>query len=123
MQILPDRATDRAWDADIVLESRPAAAHRFLNQILDDCTALGPQPAGVAILMERKVSSRIPNDDATKSAITDEYVGTEAEDEVGDVELTRGQNRVRELVCRDSFEVQVCWATDAKRRVRREDLV
>src|SRR6185437_6801053 len=73
--------------------------------------------------MESKMASRVTNHDAAESPITDEDVRAKPQNEVRQIELSRGEHRTRELVRRDSFEVQVRWPADAKGRVGREDLV
>src|SRR5918912_1238397 len=43
VQVLPDGAPDRARDPDVVLESRPAAAHGFEDEVAHDRAALHPE--------------------------------------------------------------------------------
>ena len=123
VQILPDGTANGARDAHVVLESRPAAAHRLQDEILDDGSALGPQRAMVAVLTKLESSCGIANDEAAKSLVADEDVGAESKDEIWNVELACDQDGIRELVGGASFEVEVGWAADAKSRVWREELV
>ena len=69
MQILPDGASDSARDANVVLETGPAATDRFENEILDDRSALGPQRADIVVFAEGEVASGIPYDEPAKPLV------------------------------------------------------
>jgi hypothetical protein len=70
-----------------------------------------------------RVSSRIANDKASKSFVTDENVGAESEHEVRHVELARTKYSICQLVGGSGFEEEVGWPADAKGRVGREGLI
>jgi hypothetical protein len=106
-----------------VLESTPAATHRFENQIFDDRAALGPQRATIIAIMKAEMTRCVSDDQATKSLITDENVCSKAEHEIRHIELTRERHGVRELVRSASFEVEVGRSADAKGRIRCEQFI
>src|SRR4051812_12422811 len=64
VQVLPDRAANGAWNADVVLDTRPAARHRSLDELLDGCAAFRPQVTDVAFLAELEMSGSVSDDEA-----------------------------------------------------------
>jgi hypothetical protein len=64
----------------------------------------------------------VPNDESAESAIANQYVGTESEDETGNALLTRGEHGIRKRISRRSLEEQIGWAADLERRVRSKRL-
>src|SRR4051812_16625550 len=63
VQILPDRAADSARNADVMLETRPAARDRSLDELLHGRAAFRPQVADVAALAELEVTRGVSDDE------------------------------------------------------------
>ena len=93
MEILPDRAADRARYADVMLQSGPSSGDRLTNQVLDDGAALGPELALVAHLAELVRARRVSNHQSAKAAVADEDVGAEPQHEVGYTGFAGGERR------------------------------
>src|SRR5689334_85347 len=114
MQVLPDSAPDGARNADVVLEARPREPHRFLNEILHDCAALGPQsPLGVEPMMRRSVSDH----EAAESSVADENVRAEPEDEILDAQFPGDGDSMRKVVGGLGLKENVGWSADSEGRV------
>src|SRR3954463_11467382 len=109
MQILPDGAADRAWDADIVLESRQSALHCLRDESRHHRAALDPEPAFVE---EFQMARRVPDDEPAEAFIADEYVGAEAEHEIVDPQIPGGGDRPCQIVSRCCIVEQIGWTTD-----------
>jgi hypothetical protein len=68
VQVLPQRATHRAGDSDVVLEAGPTALDSEWDQLTDDGAAFDPK---LAVILELEVFCRISYDEATKALVTD----------------------------------------------------
>lgn len=123
VKILPNGATYRARNSDVVLESRPTSTYRLEDEILHDRTTFGPQPAASALVVEREVSCGVPHHQPAKAFVADQYVRAEAEDEIWDVEVASDHDGIRELVGGCSFEIEIGWSANAERRIWRENLI
>jgi hypothetical protein len=95
----------------------------LLDQRLDDCAALAPDVAQISLLSELIRLRGVSDDQTAESAITDQNVGTEPEDEVGYIVLAGCEDGIRERIGRRRFEQKVGGAANSKRRVRGEGFV
>ena len=95
VQILPDGSADGAGNPHVVLESRPAALHRFGDDLAHDRAALDPEPA---VLVESRVTRDVADDESAKAAVAHEDVGAQAEDEIRCGGVARGQQRICQIV-------------------------
>jgi hypothetical protein len=100
-----------------MLEARPAASDRFLDQVFDDGTTLGPKEAVFAALPELMVSGRVANHEAAKPTVAYEDVGTETENEVRYVKVTGCEHGIRKRVGGSRLEEQIGRSADSKCRV------
>src|SRR6185312_16153551 len=123
VEVLPDRSADRAGNSHVVLEPRPAASHRLLDQGLDDRSAFRPEMALVAIATELVVGGDVADDEPAEPPVAHQDVGAEAEDEVGYTILAGREHGVRNRICRGGLEEQVGGTADLERGVRSEGLV
>ena len=97
MQVLPNRAADCAWDSDVVLDARQAAFHGLRYEFRHNSSSLDPEPA---IVEESQVARCVTDDEAAKSLVSDQDVGSQTEDEVFDVEITCGGDSPCQIICR-----------------------
>src|SRR2546423_9950701 len=109
VKILPDCATNRAGDADIVFEARPAAFDCQRYEFRHYSSALDPEPA---IVEEFEVTRCVANDESPKSLVSDENVGAESQHEIFDTEIPGSGYRPCQIVCRCSIVKEISWTTD-----------
>ena len=97
MQVLPDRAANCAWDSDVVLEAGQVAFNGLRYEFRHNSSTLDPE---AAIVEEPEVTRRVTDDEAAKSLVSDQDVGSQAEDEVFDVEIACGSDGPCQIICR-----------------------
>ena len=120
MKVLPDSPADCTRNSDVVLESRPATFYSFGNQLTDDSAALNAQQARVR---KGEVTRTVPDDQSPKAMVSDKDVGPEPEDEVRNLQLTRGQHggsQVIRSLCRIK---EISWTANAESGVWSEQLI
>lgn len=117
VQVLPDRTADRARDADIVLEPGPAGGNGRLDDVGDDCPALG-----IHASVDANVHGvgAVPHDQATHAEVADEDVRPESEDEDRDAGAARRRHGSGEFLRRRGIVQHVGGTADAERGVRSE---
>src|SRR5690349_2445238 len=109
VQVLPNGATNRAWDADIVLESRETARDSLGNELCHHCPTLNPKPA---IIVELEVTRSVPNHQAAEAFVADQNVGAKTEHEKGYTQLTSGIDSHCQIIGRCGIVEVVSWTTD-----------
>src|SRR4051794_32842290 len=108
MQVLPDGAADGARDADVVLEARESPLYGLRNQFGHHRAAFDPQ---LSFVEELEVARRVPDDEAAKALVADEYVGAEPEYEIVDAEISGGGDRPCQVVGRCCIVEQIARTT------------
>ena len=89
MQILPDGAADGTWYSDEMLEAREAAIYRGGNQVGDHGAGLGRHHS---VPTKFDMPGNVANDESSKSAVTNENVRAEPQDEPGNADNPRGRH-------------------------------
>src|SRR5690606_18948646 len=92
VQVLPDRPAHGTGDADVVVQPAEPALDARDDQVReDDLAARRPHPV---VLAELHAAGLVADDQAAEPAVAHEDVGAEAEDEVRDLQLASGEDRV-----------------------------
>src|SRR5688572_13284493 len=118
MQILPDRATHRAGNSNVMVQTAESLRDRGLDQVVKYFYA-GPG-LYTHIIHALDALHFVANDEAAVALVTDEDVRAEPEQKEWDLQLAcRGYGRC-ELLWRPRTEEVVGGAADLERRERRE---
>src|SRR5262245_16949270 len=88
MQVLPDRAADRARNSHVVLEAAPSAFDCDGDEITHDSTSFRPKPS---VVVEVPCGCTVSNDHSTKTTIANENVCTQSENEPRETERARSR--------------------------------
>lgn len=120
VEVLPNCAANRAWDSDVVLESGQVAFDCLRYEFRHDSSALDPEPT---IVHELEVARDVADDEAAKSLVTDEDVGSQTEDEVFDIEITGGCYGPCQIIGRCCIVKEIGGTADLERGVLSKRLV
>ena len=117
VQVLPDGAANGARNADVVLESRPAAPNGFRNDLRHHGAAFDPE---ASIVAEGEVRRDISDDEAANALVGNEDVGAEPEDEIRNLGTARGYDGVGERICAVRLVQKIGWPADLEGGIGRE---
>lgn len=116
VQVLPERATHRAWNAHKMFETREAATGTLTDQITDN----HPGVRGHAVTLERHLPGGVPNHQATNTAITNQDVCTKAQDHPRNAGASRSRYRVCEIGARNGIVHSIGGSTNPECGERRK---
>src|SRR5207244_12419911 len=85
--VLPTRAANCGGHSHVVLQARQASFHGLRYEFRHNSSSLDPEPA---IVEDPQVARCVTDNEAAKSLVSDQDVGSQAEYEVFDVEITCG---------------------------------
>src|SRR5882762_3945736 len=120
MKILPDGATNRARNSDVVLQTAPAAAHRLGDELRHHGATLDPE---AAVIVKNGVRGYVPNDEAANTFVGDEDVGAEPEDEIRNLSVAGGYDGMRQIIRGVGLIKEIGRTADLESRVGREQNV
>src|SRR5258705_6782133 len=117
MEVLPDGPADRARDPDVVLQTAPAAAYRFRDELRHHGATLDPEPP---IIVKNGVSGYVRNDEAGHALVGDENIGAEPEHEIRNLRLASGYDGMRQIIRGVGLVQQVGRTADLEGREGRQ---